>query len=162
MPSIFFVSFMIYNIRSVKLECFFSLCIPIFLAYGTGPTHGKHSITREGFMTITYVCLYSDDCSPTKLLYVFQWQTHEKKAPPQLPLDWIQKWLQRPRGRAARLVLVQQLLRCREWVASVFLRHCSIPGEWVTPRLRRSFQYLGLNELWNICFYWSLSSFLRP
>lgn len=32
------------------------------------------------------------------------------------------------------------------------LKHSSIPGERATPRLCRSFQYLGLNELWNICF----------
>lgn len=149
MSSMFVVSFMNYNSKPVKLEC---LCVPMFLAFGTVPTHGRHSITSEEFVTIIHVRLDSDDCSPAKLLFIFQWRTYEKKDPFQLPLGWIQKWLQRTRGRAARLVLVQQLLRGRERVASVFLRHCSIPGEWVTPRLCRSFQYLGLNELWNICF----------
>lgn len=43
---------MSYNIRSVKLECFLGLCMPISLAFGTVPTHGRHSITSEGVMSV--------------------------------------------------------------------------------------------------------------
>lgn len=142
-----------YNIRSVKLECFLSLCIPISLAFKTVSTRGRHSITSYWRIHDNHACVFGLWwLSPAKRLYVFWWRSQEKKAQPQLPLDWIQKWFQWTWGRAERLVLVQRLLRCRGKVASVFLTHCSIPGEQVTPRLCRSFQYLGLNELWNICF----------
>lgn len=91
--------------------------------------------------------LDTDDCSQPNFPMPFAEEARRGK--PHLSFLWIESsnGFREQSEESVRLVLVQQLLRCRERRASVFLRHCGIPGEWVTPRLCRSFQYLGLNEL---------------
>lgn len=54
-----------------KAGMFPVFCVfPISPAFGTVPTHGRHSINSEIVVTIMHVYLDIDDCSPAKLLHV--------------------------------------------------------------------------------------------